>query len=204
MDGGGLLHRPRWRAGGSRLSRSDRCRSALRRQDDRRNPLARRSHQRNGQDGREVRIGPILLCRCPSGWTAIISERTRPPGRASVFKVPHHGSATADAPEVWRRMLEPEPFAIVAPWSRGGKTLPTSEDVTRILSRTVTAYASANLGRSAGRQDELRVPAPPGTSVRLRSKRGPLGLVRLRRTPGDRSWRVDLLGSALRLSGLAA
>lgn len=139
-----------------------------------------------------------------SGWTAIISERTRPQGRASVFKVPHHGSATADEPEVWRRMLEPEPFAIVAPWTRGGKTLPTSEDVTRILSRTVTAYASADPGRLAGRQNELRVPTPPGTSVRLRSKRGPLGLVRLRRTPGDRSWRVDLRGSALRLSELAA
>ena len=139
-----------------------------------------------------------------SGWTAIVGEQTRPQGRASVFKVPHHGSATADAPEVWSRMLEPEPVAIVAPWSRGGRKLPTPEDVTRILSRTVTAYASADPGWSVGRQYELRVPAPPGTSVQLRSKRGPSGLVRLRRTPMDRSWRVELLGSAIRLSELAA
>ncbi len=139
-----------------------------------------------------------------SGWTAIVGERTRPEGRASVFKVPHHGSVTADAPEVWRRMLEPEPFAVLAPWRRGDKALPTPEDVARILSRTTTAFASADPKRSAKRPDELLARTPLGTSVRLRSKRVPSGLVRLRRTPGEKSWRVDLFGSARRLSELAA
>ena len=139
-----------------------------------------------------------------SGWTAIVGERTRSQGRASVFKVLHHGSATADAPEVWRRMLEPEPFAIVAPWSRGGKTLPTSEDVTRILSRTMTAFTSADPRLSATRSDELRVRTPLGTRMRLRSKRGHTGLVRLRRAPDDESWGVDLFGSARHLGELAA
>lgn len=59
-----------------------------------------------------------------SGWTAVVGEPTRPGGRASVFKVPHHGSVTADAPEVWHRMLEPEPFAVLAPWRRGGQGAP--------------------------------------------------------------------------------
>ena len=101
-----------------------------------------------------------------SGWTAIVGERTRPEGRASVFKVPHHGSVTADAPEVWRQMLEPEPLAVLAPWRRGDKALPTPEDVARILSRTMTAFASADPKRSANRPDELLVRTPLGTSVR--------------------------------------
>lgn len=41
-------------------------------------------------------------------------------------------------------------------------------------------------------------------SVRVRSKRGPTGLVRLRRTSADHSWRVDLFGPARPLSELAA
>ena len=138
-----------------------------------------------------------------TGWTAIVGEQMRPGGRASVFKVPHHGSANADAPEVWHRMLAPEPIAVLAPWRRGDKALPTPEDVARILSRTTTAYASANPRRLAEKK-KRPVRTPRGTSVRLRSKRGPTGLVRLRQSPHEGSWRVDLFGSALHLSEMAA
>ncbi|MYA41178.1 MAG: hypothetical protein F4Z31_05445 [Gemmatimonadetes bacterium] len=92
-----------------------------------------------------------------NGWLAIVGEQTRPEGRASVFKVPHHGSATADVPEVWHRMLEPDPMAILTPWRRGDKALPTPEDVARLLSRTTTAYASADPAWSSENQDELPV-----------------------------------------------
>ena len=138
-----------------------------------------------------------------TGWTAILGERTGSEGRASVFKVPHHGSVTADVPEVWRQMLEPDPFAVLAPWRRGNKALPASDDVTRILSRTKTAYVSAD-PRQFAEKEQRPLRTPLGTRVRLRSKHGPMGLVRLRRTPGEESWRVDLSGSARRLSELAA
>jgi len=138
------------------------------------------------------------------GWMAIVGEQTRPGGRASAFKVPHHGSVTAHVPEVWDRMLEPEPVAVLTPWRRGDKALPTPDDVTRILSRTTKAYTCADPGWSAENQDQLAVRLPTGMSVRLRSKRGPTGLVRLRRNASDQSWRVDLFGAARRLSELAA
>lgn len=139
-----------------------------------------------------------------SGWTAILGERTGSEGGASVFKVPHHGSVTADAPRVWRQMLEPEPFAVLAPWRRGNKSLPTPDDVARILSRTTTAFASADPRQLADQREELLARTPLGTSVRLRSKRGRMGLVRLRRTPREELWRVDLFGPARHLSELAA
>ncbi len=34
------------------------------------------------------------------GWARILQSRERPPGQASVFKVPHHGSQNADEPDV--------------------------------------------------------------------------------------------------------
>ena len=139
-----------------------------------------------------------------NGWTAIVREQTRPQGRASVLKVPHHGSLSADVPEVWERMLEAEPLAILAPWRRGARTLPTPEDVARVLSRTADAYASAKPRQSATSRDESLALTPLGTNVRLRSKRGPTGLVRLRRKHDEKAWRVDLFGSACHLSELAA
>ena len=102
-------------------------------------------------------------------WTAIIGDRTRPGGRASVFKVPHHGSITADSPAVWRRMLDPKPLAVLAPWRRGNKALPAPEDVARILSRTTTAYASADPRRSPEKELGVCTAKPlAGTEARGR------------------------------------
>ena len=50
-----------------------------------------------------------------SGWTAILQSEARPAERAAAFKVQHHGSASADEQEVWTRMLEAAPFAVLAP-----------------------------------------------------------------------------------------
>jgi beta-lactamase superfamily II metal-dependent hydrolase len=32
------------------------------------------------------------------GWSVILGSRTDPMGKASIFKIPHHGSSTADHP----------------------------------------------------------------------------------------------------------
>ena len=74
----------------------------------------------------------------------------------------------------------------------------------RVAPRTMTAFTSADPRLSATRSDELRVRTPLGTRMRLRSKRGHTGLVRLRRAPDDESWGVDLFGSARHLGELAA
>lgn len=40
------------------------------------------------------------------GWQAIVGDTTRPPGKASAFKVPHHGSTTGYHQPVWEQLLE--------------------------------------------------------------------------------------------------
>ena len=82
------------------------------------------------------------------GWIEILESKARPAGKASAFKVPHHGSKSAHAQGVWSRMLDPEPFAVLTPWHRGGRALPTQDDVRRILSNTPNAYATADIGAS--------------------------------------------------------
>ena len=77
------------------------------------------------------------------GWVEILQSSARPAGTASAFKIPHHGSENADVPEVWERMLDADPVAVLTPWQRGGRALPSDREVQRILSNTTKVYASA-------------------------------------------------------------
>ena len=118
------------------------------------------------------------------GLMAVAVDQARPPGRASVFKIPHHGSESSDEPAVWHQLLQSNPVAIVTPWRRVDQVLPSKSDANRILSRTSSAYlSSATSDLPGGRKDpqnhtvartlresgaRLRRLAPGTGSVRLR------------------------------------
>ena len=140
------------------------------------------------------------------GWSAIVHDAARPGGRASVFKVPHHGSENADEPVVWERMLEPEPFAMITPWKRGGRIVPSPRDRRRILSRTANAYVSARADSTASvrRRPAMVERMVRQAGVRLRRMPTPDG-VRLRRRIGSgTSWEVERFGSACHLRDFVA
>ena len=137
-------------------------------------------------------------------WKTILDSRERPGQRASVFKVPHHGSRNADVPDVWDGLLAPERFAILAPWRRGARTLPGRNDVERMLSRTSHAYAST--GRASGglKRHGMVAKTMGRFNVRISRDSGLPSMVRLRRPRVGGFWRVDLFGSACHLRDLAA
>ncbi len=155
--------------------------------------------------GRPVLLGADLERQ---GWTAILADAVRPAGRASVFKVPHHGSENADDPAVWDQMLEWEPVAILTPWRRGRGTLPTGRDVERILAATPKAWIT-NRGlpglarprhRNAAVEKTLRE-----SGVQFRRLAGKRGMVRLRRPiTSDSPWAVEAFGDACPLKDFAA
>ena len=137
------------------------------------------------------------------GWVEIVKNTERPLGQASAFKVAHHGSMSADLPEVWRHMLSADPVAVLTPWHRGGRVLPSQHDIDRILSNTSGAYASArrnSLAVSSARRDPMvdRTVRESGVSLR-RTAMSP-GAVRLRRPiDGSDPWQIKLIGAACRL-----
>ncbi len=116
------------------------------------------------------------------GWTAILSDDRKPRCRSSVFKVPHHGSANAHLEGVWDKLLEPEPFAILAPWRRGGGSLPRKGDVNRILARTPNAYATTKAAPGAAPRDRWVKKRLRAVNARLRPESGTTGMIRLRRS----------------------
>jgi len=143
-----------------------------------------------------------------SGWAAILDDAARPAGRASIYKVPHHGSEDADEPAVWERMLEAEPFAVLTPWRRGRGVLPTMSDARRISKATPNAWVTdKGLVKHDRIKYENRAVARKlreiGARLRRLDKSG--GQVRLRRVIGsDAQWTVETFGNACNLVDYAA
>ena len=138
------------------------------------------------------------------GWLEILEIRERPRFRSSVFKIPHHGSTNANEDRVWTEMLDPEPIAAVTPWRMGGRSLPTTEDVRRVLSYTSRAYATVppgNLTRRPIRRSGMVDKTIRESGINIRRLRTSNGMVRLRKEIGNQSdWDIELIGSAYQLA----
>lgn len=140
-----------------------------------------------------------------TGWSAIVRSQTRPSGRACVFKVPHHGSATADDTDVWSEMLRENPFAVLTPFVHGNVGLPTRGDVRRICNYTPNAYTTARFPTRLTRKRHRAVEKTVSETVRsIRVLAGPTGQVRFRTNwreeDGDPSWHVQLFNGAIELN----
>jgi len=137
------------------------------------------------------------------GWLAVVDTH-KEFGRSKhhVFKVPHHGSANADDPEIWTHLLELEPHAVLAPFIRGKEKLPTAEDTARIKQSAGRAFITAR-----PTTEKFHHPKP---SVEKTMREGTrsleviphrFGHVRLRgRLSEDpQAWRVEHFGDAQQL-----
>mgnify|MGYP001039830099 CR=1 FL=1 len=135
------------------------------------------------------------------GWTGILRSRIRPMGRASYFKVPHHGSSSANHPDVWTQMLDPRPLCVLTPFWRGSRRLPQRNDVRRIMGQTDEAYITADL-----KTKRLKRPKPVEELLRgaVRSIRpiySSFGHIRVRSSAetAHQPLSVDLFGDAIPL-----
>lgn len=139
-----------------------------------------------------------------SGWSAIVNSTTRPQGRASVFKVPHHGSETGHYAHVWSRMLIKTPIAILSPFHKAGKVLPTANDVRRILNLAPDTYITTSNPASKSKID--RMPsverAIRDTVGKIRSAQSAMGWIRLQKEgkASDDGWNVQLSSNSCHLN----
>jgi hypothetical protein len=146
-----------------------------------------------------VLLGADLECTAnpQAGWDAILSD-ARPTTMASAVKVPHHGSVGAHHSGMWSDLLEPDCLAILTPWVRGAKMLPTQADLERLVEYSnhqyITALPSRVLSKKKPEKMVRRLHDAPIEEVRG------WGHVRARRGPGEGSWRVELAGDAVRIS----
>lgn len=140
-----------------------------------------------------------------TGWTVIVNSKTRPQGRASIFKIPHHGSDTAHHQKVWTELLYDNPIAVLTPFNRGYSKLPKEKDVDRICNLTKEAYSTANLKQRKFLKRSRTVEKTIRETVRnIRFVDNSIGHVRLRSKLFLQpvSWKIELLGDALPLKKL--
>ena len=139
------------------------------------------------------------------GWLEILEVYDQTDGRASVFKIPHHGSQDAHEARVWNEMLNRDPVAGLTPWRRGRGELPRKTDVERILSFTRRAYVTTSREDLAGNPTR-RWSNPVERTVResgarIRSVGISDGMIRLRKKSHSvTDWDVQMFGSGRMLS----
>jgi len=143
-----------------------------------------------------------------TGWSIIVASETRPNGRASIFKIPHHGSKNADQPLVWQNMLVDEAMAITTPFSLGGVNLPTKSDIDRICDRTSHAYITAPPKRGRLSKGSGAIAKTIRETVRdIRECTGQYGQIRLRLNLNElpeSAWNVELFGVSCHLRDAAS
>lgn len=76
------------------------------------------------------------------GWQGVLASQRSNRARASVFKVPHHGSCNAHHDDVWAELLEDQPIAAITPY-RPSK-LPRASDLRRLSGHTEQAFLTAS------------------------------------------------------------
>jgi len=88
------------------------------------------------------------------GWIAVLADYQEA-ARARIFKVPHHGSQNGDYPDVWKKLLLPNPIAVVTPFSAGVR-LPKRSDLTRLCTYTPNVYCTVEgAGKPPGRDPSV-------------------------------------------------
>jgi len=139
------------------------------------------------------------------GWSAVVSNPGRPLHlRASIFKVPHHGSVTAHHDETWVQLIAPVSNAAVTPWMLGNRSLPQRTDVDRICERASAAYITRNRGFQRARRRSNMVQSLIPLSLRAVPKVP--GHIRFRRPIAAHvdAWDVRLFDGADRLENFQA
>ncbi len=150
-----------------------------------------------GLDG--ILLGSDLESDGTLGWHAVsndpwASSRTK----SSLYKVAHHGSQTACLPEVWSKFLRPGPAVGLTPFVNGSVRLPLPTDVARIKGYGGTLHATSLPGKSLPKSSEAeKLLTTFLSNATGRSKR--MGHIRYRKRPGERQWRCDVNGAALKL-----
>lgn len=136
-----------------------------------------------------------------SGWNAVVKSSVISDSKAGFYKVAHHGSEGADQNEIWSQLLDDQPAAVVTPYARGSKKLPSSEDIERLQSKTAALYCTAppNLMRPARRRSVEKTIREVVKSRRAIPNRP--GHVRMRYTESDGNLKFETFDRAVHLTG---
>lgn len=143
--------------------------------------------------GADLLIGPAGC-----GWGAVLATHSAIP-KASLLKVPHHGSPTSHHPKMWTDMVSSDVVSVMAPYRAGVRPIPDEDDVARIVGLSSAAYLTAGMKGPTPSASVKRTRARlMGVAANVREPHGKSGHVQAR-WDGSDSWAVQTYWPAQRL-----
>jgi hypothetical protein len=142
-----------------------------------------------------ILLGSDLEHHGLAGWQGIVESRFGSSRRqASVYKVAHHGSITAEYQGIWDLMLIARPTSLMTPFINGSVKLPKDSDRQRIRKASAHSFISSGAGRRAvlDREIEKRL---NDLCNNLTPVNNGFGAIRLRRQGNH--WASTLFGDAM-------
>ena len=130
------------------------------------------------------------------GWSAIVNSDEKPKGKASFYKIPHHGSKNAHHQEVWDTMLNGNPIAVLTPFN---KRVPSQNDIQRLCSLSRDVFSTALLKSNTRIKRDTAVEKQIKQTVNRITCNTSIGQVRLRILKTGET-NITLFGDAFQLS----
>jgi hypothetical protein len=135
-----------------------------------------------------------------AGWGAVVALAPATSGRATLVKVPHHGSITAHDERMWSELLTPKPDAMLTPWTRAGKRVPSEEDRRRLCGLAPDTVIAGQAGSKATQYNPAVERTLREVAISRHAATGRMGHIRARCAPSDPGqWRIDPIHDAQRL-----
>lgn len=135
-----------------------------------------------------------------AGWGAVVALAPAASGRATLVKVPHHGSITAHDQRMWSELLTSNPDAMLTPWTRAGKRVPSEEDRRRLCGLAPDAVIAGQAGVKVTRYNPAVERTLREVAISRHAAAGRMGHIRTRCAPSDPGqWRIELIHDAQRL-----
>jgi beta-lactamase superfamily II metal-dependent hydrolase len=137
-----------------------------------------------------------------SGWVAILDSSTTiiKAGRASYFKIPHHGSENGYHERIWKELLEVNPNSNIAPWNRH-TFLPTPKMLAHYqgLTNKLSLTSSTSVSKKPKKRDKDITKLITRFNHKLVEVKFSEGIVRNRIRQSESNWTIDTFGSAYTL-----
>ena len=139
-----------------------------------------------------------------TGWSAVLNLQIENNGKASIFKVAHHGSTNGHHQPVWDEMLNQSPCVLITPFTRGKKTLPSQNDIDRIIGQTEHAYITApsKKNKKVKQRDVFVKKIISQYTLSIKNSEPECGQIKMRRvlrSPVAMDWDIELFGGASQL-----
>lgn len=134
------------------------------------------------------------------GWEKVYNSQTRPNAKATIFKIPHHGSQNGYHERVWTDMLVQGPFCILTPFYKLKEPLPRENEIKLFNKHSEEIYITNNVRKKNRIKRDPTVDKTIRSTVKAIQKisNNP-GQVRLRKKITESNWNVNLFGEAGRL-----